>query len=353
MTHIGRPNPAGLPGTSKAAVAHTVNLANNELAFPPLPAVAAAVDAGIPALNRYPSIRPAALTQALASHLGVAPERVAVGAGSGMLLQHLMQSVCRGPSNVVYGWPSFEGYPLLARIVGAEPRPVRLTAGQAHDLDAMLAAITPSTRMVVICNPNNPTGTVVHREEVLGFLHKVPEDVVVVLDEAYHEFVGDPDSLDGVGLAGEDSEFGNVVSLRTFSKAYGLAGLRVGYCVAAPAVVAAVHEVQLPFTVSALAEAAAVVSLSAEGELALRRRDVDQERSRMLTVLGAAGYEVVPSQGNFLWLPLAQDATRFAKHCMEHNVLVRPVSGEGIRVTVGASTDNDMFLAAASSYSTS
>jgi histidinol-phosphate aminotransferase len=274
-----------------------------------------------------------------------------VGAGSGALLQHLMQVVFGGSGSLVFGWRSFEAYPVLATVAGARPVPVPLAADGGHDLDAMAAAVDQDTRMVLLCNPNNPTGTVLHREDLLKFVERLPAHVLVVLDEAYREFVSDPDSPDGIDLVRELGDRGNLVSLRTFSKAYGLAGLRVGYCVGPPSVIAALDRAQLPFTVTASAEAAALASLAAPDQVAARCREVRIERGRVRETLMDHGFDVPESHGNFLWLPLAEHAGRFAAHCLDEGVLVRPFPGEGIRMTIGSRADNDAFLRAAQSFS--
>jgi histidinol-phosphate aminotransferase len=211
----------------------------------------------------------------------------------------------------------------------------------------MAAAITPATKLVFLCSPNNPTGTAVRRPELERFLDTVPPDVLVVLDEAYREFVTDPAVPDGIELArGRD----NVAVLRTFSKAYGLAGLRVGYCVAPPRVAEAVRKVFVPFSVNALAQVAALASLDAHDELMARCRQVVAERERVRSELLASGYEVPDSQANFVWLPLGERTDRFNEHCLEHKVVVRAFLGDGARVTIGTPEENDAFLAAARTF---
>jgi len=280
----------------------------------------------------------------LAQRLDVPADRLAVGCGSVSLCTQLVQATCSDGDEVVYAWRSFEAYPILVRVVGAVPVPVPLTAEFGHNLEAMLAAITPRTRMLFVCSPNNPTGTVVRRAELERFLDAVPTEVLVVLDEAYIEFVRDPAVADGIALAAQRP---NVVVLRTFSKAYGLAGLRVGYCYAAPDVVAAVRKVAVPFAVSTIAQAAAIASLDAADELLARCDDVALERVRVRDALIAAGFTVPETQANFVWLPLGEGAAAFAEKCAEAGVLVRAFAGDGVRVTVGTPAENDAFLAAA------
>jgi len=245
---------------------------------------------------------------------------------------------------VVFARRSFEAYPILVRVVGAVPVQVPLTTQFGHDLEAMLAVITPRTRVVFLCSPNNPTGTVLRRSELIRFLDAVPAHVVVVLDEAYTEFVRDPEVPDGVGLAtGRE----NLVVLRTFSKAYGLAGLRVGYGYAPTEIAAAIRKVSVPFSVSALAQAAALASLEAADELLQRCDEIALERVRVHKALLTSGFTVPESQANFVWLPLGDDTTAFTEKCTAAGVLVRGFTGAGVRVTIGLPAENDAFLAVA------
>jgi histidinol-phosphate aminotransferase len=226
-------------------------------------------------------------------------------------------------------------------------------ADAVHDLDAMAERVTGKTRLIFVCNPNNPTGTAVRRDALVRFLRAVPSDVVVALDEAYREFVTDPDVPDGLTLL---PEFGNVVVLRTFSKAYGLAGLRVGYAIAAdPAITSALRQTQVPFAVTAVAQAAALASLepAAEKELLDRVTGIVAERERVRDELLRLGYDVPPSQANFVWLPLGDATSGWAAGCEERKVIVRAFAGSGARVTIGSPEENDRFLAAASAQAAS
>jgi histidinol-phosphate aminotransferase len=345
--------PAYAPGRT---VPGAVKLASNEMAFPPLPSVAAAiaeaVSRGAAGINRYPDNAAVALTAALAEHVGAEPANIAVGCGSVALCQQLVQVACDDGDEVLFGWRSFEAYPIVTRVVGAVPATVPVTDRHALDLPAMAAAVGPRTRLVFVCSPNNPTGTLVRSAELEAFLDSVPEDVLVVLDEAYREFVTDPG--DGTVPDGTAAALArpNVVSLRTMSKAYGLAGLRVGYAVGQPEVIRAVQKVALPFAVNYLAQAAAVASLTAGEELRARCAAVAVERSRVVDGLRAMGYQVPESQANFVWLPLRERAADFAAHCEEQKVIVRPFADAtgGVRVTIGAPEENDAFLAAAASW---
>ncbi len=354
MTVHTRPTLAALPAYAPGrTVPGAVKLASNEMSFPPLPSVAAAIaDAvgrGAAGINRYPDNSSAELTKALAAHVGADPTHVAVGCGSVALLQQLVLATCMQGDPVLFGWRSFEAYPIVTQVAGGRPVTVPNTDSHALDLTALAAAVTPQTRLVFVCTPNNPTGTVVHRAELTAFLDAVPQDVLVVLDEAYREFVTDPDSPDGVEFALARS---NVAVLRTMSKAYGLAGLRVGYAVADPEVITALQKVALPFAVNALAQAAALASLTAADELAARCASVVVERQRVTAELRGAGFEVPTSQANFIWLPLRQESAEFAAHCERGRVIVRPFSDAtgGVRVTIGSPEENEQFLAAARSW---
>lgn len=336
--------PTYIPGRSIPAA---VKLASNEVSAPPPPNVIAAICAAAETVNRYPDSTASTLVQQLAAGLDVPAAWLAVGCGSVMLCQQLVQATCGPSDEVVFAWRSFEAYPIITRVAHARPRPVPLRADHTLDPQALLDAITPATRLVFVCNPNNPTGTAVRRDELTTFLDAVPSGVLVALDEAYHEFVTDPAVPDGVALSrGRD----NLAVLRTFSKAYRLAGLRVGYCVAPPPVITAMHRVYLPFSVNTLAQAAALASLEVAGELLARCRVVAAERERVRAELLAMGYAVPESQANFLWLPLGTRTEAFNQHCLEYKVIIRAFDGEGARVTIGEAGENDTFLTAARSF---
>jgi histidinol-phosphate aminotransferase len=335
--------PAYVPGRT---VPGAIKLASNETPYPPLPHVLARIAEAASEINRYPDSHSLALTAALAAKLGVPVDRVAVGCGSVSLCTQLVQAVADAGDEIVYGWRSFEAYPILTAVSGASSVQVPLR-DYVHDLDEMAAAISGKTRLVFVCNPNNPTGTVVRRAELLEFLRRVPSDVVVALDEAYREFVTDPDVPDGLTLL---DQFPNLVVLRTFSKAYGLAGLRVGYAVAGePAVAAALRQTQVPFAVTSVAQQAALASLEPEAEEQLMARvaELVVERSRVGEELRGLGYDVPPSQANFVWLPLGQATVDWAARCEERGVIVRPFAGHGARVTISTADENDRLLSAA------
>ena len=317
------------------------------MSAPPLPAVLEAIGAAAAAGNRYPDIGVSLLSSRLAEHLGVEPDRIAVGCGSVALCQQLVQAVCAPGEEVVFAWRSFEAYPIVSLIGHARAVPVPLDADHVHDLDAMAAAITASTRLVFVCNPNNPTGTPVRRAALEAFLARVPEHVVVVYDEAYREFVTDPDVPDGVDLLGAHP---NLVLLRTFSKAHRLAGLRVGYAVAPAPLAATLRSVSIPFSVNAPAQAAAIAALEHLDELLADARALVVERVRVRDALLAMGYRVPESAANFVWLPLGDAAASFSSHALDHKVVVRAFAGDGVRVSTGTAEENDLFLAAASAF---
>jgi histidinol-phosphate aminotransferase len=335
--------PAYVPGRT---VPGAIKLASNETPYPPLPHVVERIAAAAASANRYPDSNATALTAALAAKLDVDAARIAVGCGSVSLCTQLVQAVADADDEVLYAWRSFEAYPIITAVSGASSIQVPLV-DYRHDLDGMAERVTGKTRLIFVCNPNNPTGTVVGRDALVSFLRRIPEDVVVALDEAYREFVTDPDVPDGLTLLDEHP---NLVLLRTFSKAYGLAGLRVGYAVAADATVAAaLHQTQVPFAVTTVAQEAALASLEpdAEAQLMTRVADVVAERGRVREMLLAMGYQIPPTEANFVWFPLGDDTTDWAATCERHGVIVRAFAGSGARVTIGSAEENDRLLAAA------
>ncbi|MBK0865496.1 histidinol-phosphate transaminase [Saccharopolyspora sp. HNM0986] len=324
-----------------------IKLASNEVSAGPLPGVEAAIARAAADVHRYPDMGATRLTGTLAERLDVAPERIAIGCGSVALCEQLVQITCTAEDQVVFPWRSFEAYPIVTQVHGAGQVPVPLSTGHALDLDALAAAITPATRLVFVCTPNNPTGTALRRAELERFLDAVPSDVLVVLDEAYREFVTDPDVPDGIELS---RRYANVLSLRTFSKAYGLAGLRVGYAVGPEHVIEALRKVCIPFSINAVGQAAALASLDAGNELKDRCESVAAERVRVRDDLLALGYDVPETQANFVWLALGERTQEFNEHCMGEGVVVRAFAGDGTRVTIGGAAENDAFLAAARSF---
>ena len=335
--------PAYVPGRT---VPGAIKLASNETPYPPLPHVVARLADAAALANRYPDTNSTELVDALAGRYGVAAERLVVGCGSVSLCTQLVQAVADADEEVIYAWRSFEAYPIITAVSGASSIQVPLR-DHVHDLDAMLEHITGKTRLVFVCNPNNPTGTAVGRDALVRFLRAVPDDVVVALDEAYREYVTDPDVPDGLTLLDEHP---NLIVLRTFSKAYGLAGLRVGYAIASdPALARALRQTQVPFAVTSVAQAAALACLEpqATAELMERVARVVGERDRVRDELVGLGYEIPPTQANFVWFPLGDATVSWAAGCEERGVIVRGFAGHGARVTIGTPDENDRFLAAA------
>lgn len=341
--------PAYVPGARVAAGDQAWKLSSNENPYPPLPSVLDAIARGATETNRYPDMYAGELVEALAAHTGVAPENVVVGNGSVAVLAHVLQAVVEHGDEVVFPWRSFEAYPIAVAVAGGKAVTVPVRQDGRLDLPAMAAAVTPATRVVLVCTPNNPTGPVVHADELEVFLAAVPRDVLVVVDEAYLEFVRDPQVADGVGLLRRHP---NVVLLRTLSKAYGLAGLRVGYAVAEPRLAAGIRAVSTPFGVSHLAQVAALASLApaAQGELLDRVGALVAERDRVTGALREQGWELPETQANFVWFALGDATVERAGQAREGGVLVRPFAGDGLRVTIGEVEANDAFLRVAAGW---
>ncbi|GAB4006199.1 histidinol-phosphate transaminase [Nocardioides ultimimeridianus] len=316
-------------------------LASNENPFDPIPSVRAAVAVAALRLNRYPDPAALALRERIATHVGVTTDEIAVGPGSSAVLQQVLTAFCDPGDEVVHAWRSFEAYPLLARLAGATAVGVPLDAAQAHDLDAMAAAVTHRTRVVLLCTPNNPTGVALSNDDVERFLARIPAHVLVVIDEAYVEYDGS--GFDGPALYRRHP---NVALVRTFSKAHGLAALRVGYAVAHPETAEALRRTLLTFAVTDLAQAAAIASLDEAVEVQHRVDAVVAERRRVLATLAEQGWAITAAQGNFLWLPadIARGDQLVAAFDAA-DVMVRHYPGDGVRVTVADRAANDRALA--------
>jgi histidinol-phosphate aminotransferase len=313
------------------------DLSMNETPYPPLPSVRRLVQEGSAEINRYPDRQSLALVAALAERLGVTAEAIVVGPGSAGLCQHLIQAFGPRP-DVVHAALTFEGFALFVRNTGGRSVAVPMD-GYGHDLPAMAAAVTDQTRCVLLCNPNNPTGALLHRDEIEAFLDRIPADVPVVIDEAYREFVTDPDATDGMEIYRAHE---NVCVLRTFSKAYGLAALRVGYAVLPSRMAPLARLIGAVFFPGSLSQAAALASLQPEvtGELMQRCAELVASRARLTGQLRDLGLTVAPSEANFLWLPLGSRARPFADRAREAGILVWLVDGEGVRITIGSDEAN-------------
>ncbi len=338
--------PAYVPGKT---VPGAIKLASNETVHGPLPGVRAAIERAADAINRYPDNGCVELKAALAKHLnsgrvgsagGWGPEHIAVGCGSVSLCQQLIQITSAPGDEVLFGWRSFEIYPLQVRLAGATAVQVPL-ADHTFDLTAMLAAVTDRTRLIFVCNPNNPTSTVVDPDALARFIEAVPPHILIAIDEAYVEYIRDgllPDSLALV------RNHANVVVLRTFSKAYGLAGLRVGYAAGHPDLITALDKAYVPFTLTSISQAAAIASLDAADELLTRTDAVVAERVRVSDALRGAGFDLPLSQTNFVWLPLGPRTADFVEQAAAARIVVRPYGGDGVRVSIGAPEENDALL---------
>jgi histidinol-phosphate aminotransferase len=322
-------------------------LSSNENPYGPLPSVLAAIDEGATTINRYPDMAVTALTQRLAKALDVPPECIATGTGSVAVLAQIVAAACDAGDEVVFAWRSFEAYPIVTQLAGAKPVMVGLDAEARHRLDAMFAAITDRTRVVLVCTPNNPTGPCVRQAELEALLDRVPSDIIVVVDEAYVEFVRDPEAVRGLEVWRHRP---NVVVLRTFSKAYGLAGLRVGYAVAHPPVAAALRKTATPFGVNSIAQVAAIASLDAFDELSERVESLVAERDRVVQALADQGWKLPRSDANFVWFPLGSDSTAFSEACQEAGLMVRQYGDDGVRVTIGETEANSRLIEVAGRF---
>lgn len=319
-----------------------VKLTMNELSFGPLPEAQAALAEALPRANRYPDRYVAALREEIvAANPGSTAENVVVGNGSSEVLLNVLQLLER-PGEVLFPWPSFGLYRSIATVLGMQPKTVPLTEGYEIKPEALLSAVTAETRAVVLCNPNNPTGTYLTLDAVRNFARELPEDVLLILDEAYQEFVSDPTYHGSHVLALERP---NVVVARTFSKAHGLAGFRVGYALAPPEVADYAERVRFPFSVNLAAQVAAAASMRARDKIAARAEFVMAERERLQEAFRAAGLDYVPSQANFIMVGAGPEVFERA------GVLVREGEALGFppgwsRVTVGNREENDRVIGA-------
>lgn len=321
-----------------------LKLSSNEVSDAPLPNVAEAMAKAAAGVNRYPDMAAVDLRDVLADHLGIPAEDIAVGCGSSALGQQLVQITAGKGDEVIFPWRSFEAYPIFTQVTGATPRPIPLTESGHHDLKAMAAAINEHTKLIFVCNPNNPTGSIVSEQAFINFMDQVPPEVIVALDEAYIEYVREADTPISVELL---SRYPNLIGMRTFSKAFGLAGIRVGYAFGKHEVIDALNKVAIPFGVNAVAQAGAVAALGEIDALMERTDEVATQRSRVAEVLDAN-----PSQANFVWLPKERIASgptpahtpaELAELFAKHNVLVRAFP-EGVRITVTNQQEMDQLL---------
>lgn len=352
---IGRPRSvvAGLPayrpgkGAAQAeaehGIAHAIKLASNENPAAPLDPIVAAIRSAAGGVNRYADHRATGVRESLAERLGVPTEQVTVGNGSTGILQQLFFSYVDPGDEVVFPWRSFEVYPVFTRLMNGQCVQVPLASDLGVDIPAVADAVTDRTKLIFLATPNNPTGVATTTAALRDLLAAVPTSVVVCIDEAYREFV-DPGFGDPVTELLPD--FPNAIVTRTFSKAHGLAGLRVGYAVGHPDVIATVDATMLPFSVNALAQAGALAALDHTVEITRRVDAILAERARVEVELAAVGWTLPNHQGNFVWLTTGERTDDVALLLERRGVVIRPFSGEGIRVTIGTSEENDRFLTA-------
>lgn len=323
-----------------------IKLASNESPLPPFPEVVARIASLASGVNRYPETVFTELGAAVGDDLGVPAEALWFGGGGAELLFHI-GLVTGGPgTSAVYAWPSFVMYRLATMIAHAEPVEVPLDPDLRHDLPAMLAAIRDDTSVVYVCNPNNPTGTHLATADVMDFVERVPDDRLVVVDEAYRHFVT---AADYRSLAKEAATRPNLAVLHTFSKVYGLAGLRIGYVVGHPDTLGRLRRTQIPFTVSTLAQEAALTALASRDRLDDRVAANTAARDALVAGLVARGHQPPDTQTNFVYVRVA-DAPALAEHLLRSGVIVRPMGASAVRISVGTPAENEAFLAALDTY---
>lgn len=319
----------------------TYKISSNETPFEPPARVREAIEEAARDVHRYPDPFNRRLTAALAERFGVEPDQIALGTGSVAVVGQLLWAATGPGDSVVYPWRSFEAYPIWVQMTGARSIQVPLLPDERHDLAAMLAAIDHTTKVVFVCNPNNPTGEGVRRDELESFLDAVPPHVIVVLDEAYREFIDNDDVPDGLEYVRDRD---NVVVMRTFSKAYGLAGLRVGFAIASPYLAEGMRKTMIPFGVSNIAESAALAALECEDELFARVRHLAEERDRVWQALADQGWTIHPSHANFVWLRLGDRTEEFSAACEQAGITIRAFPGEGVRISVAEEEANDRVI---------
>ena len=339
-----KPGKAAEQAQREHNIADAIKLASNENPYPPPAAVVDAVAEACRTGNIYCDHRATAVREALAERLGLAAEQVTVGAGSVALLYQLATAYVDPGDEAVTPWISFEAYPISVQTMGGTLVRVPLTADHAFDLDAVAAAVTERTKLVLLATPNNPTGTAVSTAAVARLVEAIGDDAVVLVDEAYREFA---DGALGDPVTELLPRFDNVAVARTFSKAYGLASLRVGYVMAHPAVVSAIDKCLIPFNVNGLAQAAALAALSddAAAEAQANIDAIKSERARVAAALADDGWDIGDPQANFVWMHLEERTDDVCISLEQRGVVVRPFSGVGIRVTIGTPAQNDRFLA--------
>lgn len=320
-----------------------VQLASNELAYGPLPSVVAAIQDALGEINRYPDMYGSEVVDAIAERHSVTPTQIGLGCGSIEVLRQAAMVTLEAGDDLICAKPSFPEYSILASLLGVNCIQIPLSSKGSHDLEAMLDALRKQTRLLIICTPNNPTSSVTNLSETRWLLDTISHEILVVIDEAYQEFTDDREDGSAINLVGS---YPNLLVLRTFSKAFGLAGLRIGYGVGSSELVKNLGLAKIPFSVSSVAQVAALASLSAIKEMEERVAKVIAERERMMQILVANEIPVCSRpQGNFLWFPNPPGgASRLVEDAMSRGVLVRGIGEEGVRITIGEREDNDCIL---------
>ena len=318
-----------------------LKLSSNENPFDPLPSVKKAITATLDSFNRYPDMRGWRVVDRIAERYGVTPDNVILGNGSSENIRQLLEALSGPGDEVVFPWPSFQGYPVMTACAGATPVMVPLTHDLRHDIDAMIAAVTPRTRLMIVNNPNNPTSTSVSREEAERLMAGVPDDLIVLFDEAYFQFNTDPDASFAMDMF---KDHPNIAVAHTFSKAYGLAGLRIGYCIAHEDVISEMMKTRLVFSVSDMAQVAAVASMDAQDELDARVQSIVSERGRIVDAVRAMGWYLPEPEGNFFWVPLGERTADAAAEFDRRGISIRVTPGAGLRISIGSSQANDAVI---------
>ena len=322
-------------------------ISSNENPYAPHPKIIEAINRAANSIQRYPDPNSTRLVERLAEKYQVTSNQISLGTGSVAVLTQLIQASASVGDEVIFAWRSFEAYPIVTKVSGATAIRVPLNKNYEHDLPKMLDAITEKTKTILVCSPNNPTGPIVKKQDFLNFISQVPKDILVVLDEAYTEFVTDPAAINGAQDVITES---NVAILRTFSKAYGLAGLRVGFTIAQEPVIDYLKKVALPFGVSSLAQAAAIAALEYEPELLQTVNAIVLERDRVSNELTKQGWDLANPQANFIWFDLKDKSEEFANACEQAGIIVRLFLNEGVRATIAETVANNRLIEVASQF---
>ena len=338
-----RPGKGAAQAEAEHGITGAIKLASNENPLPPIPAILDAVNRAAAGANRYADHRATAVRERLSEHLGVGADSITVGAGSVGLLQQIFLSYVDPGDEVVYPWRSFEVYPVYTLLMNGRATTTPLTADHAFDLDAIASAVNEDTKLLVLATPNNPSGTALSTAEMGRLLEGISTRTIVVIDEAYREFL---DPALGDPVTDLVPNHPNVVVTRTFSKAQGLAGLRAGYAIGHPDVIVNIDKTLFPFAVNGLAQAAAIAAIDHRAEIDARVAAILDERSRIVQTLTERGWTLPDAQANFVYLPIGEPTDHVYLELERRGVVTRPFSNEGIRVTISTPEENDRFLGA-------